>query len=84
MGHDTHVEVDDVHWFKGYGPVTLTGRQCPHACEHRSMSTIAWGPSLTHYELVDCRDCGCRSWQSAVMGGQGGIPDSHPWLEVAP
>jgi hypothetical protein len=36
----THVEVDDIHWFEGYGPVSIDG-ECDHDCEHRSMAVIA-------------------------------------------
>jgi hypothetical protein len=79
----THVEVEDVEWFAGHGPKAVTGI-CLHDCKHRSQATIAWGPSLNTYELVECRDCGCRAWQAARFGGNGGIPDTHPWLAVAP
>lgn len=80
MSTPTRVEVDDIKWFAGYGPVELTGEECAHDCEHRGQSVIAWGPSLLHYELVDCDTCGCRSWQSALPGSGGGIRGSHPWL----
>ena len=42
-------------------------RDCPHACRHRILAVVAWGPSLTHYELRICKDpdgCqgNCRGW----------------------
>lgn len=82
MSHATSVEVEDIHWFKGYGPVALAGGECDHGCEHRSTRVIAWGPSLLHYELVQCGDCMCRAWESALPGSGGGIEDSHPWLKT--
>lgn len=86
MGHDTSLDVDDVHWFHGYGPADPIG-PCPHHCQHRGQSVIAWGPSLRHYELVQCDDdagCNreCRSWQRATPTSKGGIRNSHPWLHV--
>jgi hypothetical protein len=82
MGHDTQVEVEDIHWFHGYGPVELSGEECAHDCAHRGLSVIAWGPSLVHYELVECTDCRCRAWEAALPGSKGGIRGSHPFLVV--
>lgn len=82
MGHDTAVEVDDVHWFAHYGPVEMRG-ECPHECEHRTTRVIAWGPSLTVYEYIECGDCGCRAWEAALPTSRGGIEESHPWREPA-
>jgi hypothetical protein len=84
VGHDTHVEVDDVHWFAGHGPADPIG-PCPHDCRHSAVSVIAWGPSLRHYELVQCDDvCAgqCRAWEAATRGSNGGVPNSHPYLQV--
>lgn len=87
MGADTSVDVDDVHWFHGWGPAEPDG-PCPHSkCRHWGQSTIAHGPSLRHYELVRCDDddgCNgeCRAWQAATPTSNGGIPNSHPFLHV--
>lgn len=56
----------DVHWFKGYGPTATVG-PCPHNCEHRALTNIAWGPDYEHYTLNECDDvCAgrCRGWQA--------------------
>lgn len=85
MGHETYVEVEHVKWFKGHGPKDPIG-PCPHDCRHNGTSVIAWGPSLRHYELVQCDDDGCRgrcrAWEAATQRSNGGIPNSHPWLQV--
>lgn len=80
MGHETSVDVQDVKWFAGYGPVEVVG-PCLHAdCPHNATSVIAWGPSLKHYELVTCdvpEGCNgrCRVWESALPNSNGGIPN---------
>lgn len=86
MGHDTLVEVDDVRWFAGYDAKPIVG-PCPHTCQHRDSRVIAWGPSLRHYELIQCDDedgCQqrCRAWERATPTSNGGIRNSHPWMEV--
>jgi len=56
----------DVTWFKGYGPADVLG-PCPHDCDHRALSSIAWGPDFERYTLNVCDvDDGCagrcRGW----------------------
>jgi hypothetical protein len=69
----------DLHWFSGYGPLPVLG-ECPHVgCRHDAISTIAWGPDLTRYELVQCdSDCdsSCRAW------ADGRSVATTPWLRV--
>lgn len=69
----TYVSIDHpdevVHWFACY-PQAQRERpvigDCPHECEHRAYSVVAYGPNLEHYELVVCDDDGCagncRAW----------------------
>lgn len=88
MGHETFVEVEHVHWFKGHGPKDPI-RPCRHVCPHNATSVIAWGPSLRHYELVQCdvkEGCAgrCRAWEAATKDSRGGIPNSHPFMQVTP
>jgi hypothetical protein len=52
-----------IDWFATYPDAERKRRpagNCPHACEHRMLSVVAWGPSLTHYELRICTDDGCQ------------------------
>ena len=52
-----------IDWFPDY-PESERARKiigdCPHACKHRILKIVGWGPSLTHYELLICRDDGCQ------------------------
>lgn len=69
----------DFHWWKGHGPAAVLG-PCPHTdCRHEYQSTIAWGPDMTRYELVQCEaDCHstCRAWTD------GGPDNTTPWLHT--
>lgn len=79
-----HVYLDhpgDFHWFSGYGPRQVIG-PCPHGnCPHNAISTVAWGPDATRYELVDCDvadacEGNCRAWISSHS------VTTAPWLHV--
>lgn len=82
MSHETQVTTEHIDWFAGFGPVAVDG-ECDHHCAHVGQKVIAWGPSLTHYELVECTECGCRAWKAALPRSHGGIRESHPFLKVA-
>jgi transglutaminase-like putative cysteine protease len=32
------------------------------ALEARGKAAAAWGPDYEHYCIVECKECGCRSW----------------------
>jgi hypothetical protein len=68
----------DVSWHDGHGPARVLGA-CPHACEHRSLGVVGWGPDADRYELVACEGCGgtCRAW----VNGRGAVTTA--WLHVA-
>lgn len=54
-----------VRFFHGHGPAPVLG-PCPHDCEHRHLSVIAWGPDWQRYELIQCDmvcDGQCRGWK---------------------
>ena len=66
IGIDNPDEV--ITWFAGYPAGErarkITG-ECPHACPHRILRVVGWGPDLEHYELRICRDIcagNCRGW----------------------
>jgi rRNA maturation protein Nop10 len=61
---ETHLDhPGEVTWFEGYGPKRPLGLPCNHPCDHNfSCSVIAWGPDYEHYCIVECKECGCRSW----------------------
>jgi hypothetical protein len=57
-----------IHWFAAY-PESERARgvagECPHACQHRILKVVGWGPDLTRYELHVCDDVcqgNCRGW----------------------
>jgi hypothetical protein len=58
---DINVPAGLVVWF-GEQPRKM-GASCPHACGHKWKEVVAWGPTLDMYELVQCRECGCRGWR---------------------
>lgn len=74
---EAHVDQrpDEIEWFAGHQPATIIG-PCDHDCPRLSDSrTIAWGPDLRHYTLVECMACGCRAWLDERC-----MP-STPWLK---
>jgi hypothetical protein len=63
-----------IEWFSSY-PETERQRHpvgdCPHACAHRMVKVVAWGPSYEHYELHVCDDpdgckSDCRGWTAGT------------------
>lgn len=74
----------EIHWFKGEHPLPVLG-PCPHTdCKHFGQGTIAYGPSLERYVLVECGiagDDGCGAACRAWSDGQGRV--TTPWLHVA-
>lgn len=60
----------EMSWWVGHGPAPILG-DCPHTCEHRDTSTVAYGPDYAHYELVVCIEAdgcagACRGWHAVV------------------
>lgn len=77
---EPHVDYPgEITWFPRKGPLPVLG-PCPHhACPHLDQTVIAWGPSMDHYELVQCVmpggcDRSCRSWSD------GRSRTTTPWL----
>jgi hypothetical protein len=58
----------DLSWVEDYPESERQRRvagDCPHACMHRFLQVVAWGPDLTRYELRICTDVcagNCRGW----------------------
>lgn len=101
MSHWVAIENPDVviDWFADYREPQRSRKPvgpCPHACEHRVIAIVAWGPDLAHYELAVCNDgCGgdCRGWLPADRNGEGGLygpsrkaamADPETWRLLAP
>ena len=73
-----------LEFFHGYGPAPVLG-PCPHDCDHRAQSVIAWGPDWNRYELIECGvDDGCneqcRGWKRVTSYDDRGTVDT--WLHV--
>jgi len=78
----SHVSIDHpdtvIHWFAGYPQEQrrlIAAGPCPHICEHRGTSVVAWGSDLEHYELIVCDDaCAgrCRAWVPVDDNAHGG------------
>lgn len=83
MGVHNSVDVPGgVKFFEGHGPAPVLG-PCPHDCEHRHQTVIAWGPDWERYELIECDQvCAgrCRGWKRVESYDDSGVVDS--WLEV--
>lgn len=62
MGSYFSIDVAELHMFSGREWWEL-GDLCAHDCPHHSIAVIGWGPDVAHYELEECRDCGCRGWR---------------------
>lgn len=70
----------EVHWFSGYGPRQVIALCSHDECRHHALTTVAWGPDMARYELVECdADCAgnCRAW----IDGRGVV--TSQWLAVA-
>lgn len=71
-----------VKFFEGRGPAPVLG-PCPHDCEHRCRTVIAWGPDWDRYELLRCDggcDGQCRGWKRVESMTDRGTVDR--WQQV--
>ncbi|MFD6677504.1 hypothetical protein ACFWDA_24480 [Rhodococcus zopfii] len=77
---EAHVDQDmrehgTIRWFKGEGPMR-NPQQYTGDCPHMGQGVVGWGPDEQHYELVECSDCGARSWTTTERQRGG----ATPWL----
>ena len=64
-------------WFGSNRPWPAgSTERCHHYCAHGKQEVVAWGPSLSLYEIVECQRCGCRNWTftttpfGSLLGGE--------------